>query len=408
MTTPPMTMVSLFAGAGGLDAGLEAAGFETRLAIDNDPDAIATLKATKATGLQVSKDDPRAYLQHATIHGGDITRLKKTELRELWGANEAPTLLAGGPPCQSFSSAGRQRGIEDPRGQLFKHFVRAARALRPDFVLFENVQGLVTARDREGRVGGVLALIQHEFERADYACSFALVNAADYGAAQRRVRLVMVGARRHQLPDLPPVRTHDRDALLGEESLAPWVSLRTALEGFPIEGQDDVVWANEAMEAKLAEVAPGSGIRVGGTVEKNRPGGHWGYRQDGFVADWDQPARTIRSAATPDWLRMEDGRHRRLTWQECAQLQGFPEGWVFEGKPTSLFRQIGNAVPTDLARALGGAVAESLEAGRLKRGTRPSSPPWPADFRRRIRYTKAEHRVNGHLRVRMTKDAVAA
>jgi DNA (cytosine-5)-methyltransferase 1 len=395
-------MASLFAGAGGLDAGLERAGFQTRLAIDNDADAVATLRATKEARLRINGIDGRTYLEQATVCNADLTRLTRSDLRRLWGADDPPSLLAGGPPCQSFSSAGKQRGMHDVSGRLFRDFVRAARALRPVFVLFENVQGLVTARDPEGRVGGVLMLVQEEFERAGYACSFALVNAADYGAPQRRVRLVMLGARRHSLPDLPPAPTHARNAGQLEILVQPWVSIRSALASCPERGGgEDVVWAGEAMEAKLADVEPGSGIRVGGTVESNRPSGHWGYRQDGFIADWDQPSRTIRAASTPDWLRMSDGRHRRLTWRECAALQGFPAGWCFSGSLTSRFRQIGNAVPTDLAYALGREVAEALAAGPLKRGTRLESMPWPPNFVRRIRYTKAEHRVNGHLRRRV-------
>ena len=187
-----------------------------------------------------------------------------------------------------------------------------------------------------------------------------------------------------------------------------WVSLREALKGFPLRGSADAVWANEDMEKKLAEVPPGKGIRVGGAVENNRPSGHWGYRQDGFIADWNQPARTVRAASTPDWLRMPDGRHRRLTWQECACLQGFPSEWDFQGAVGSRFRQIGNAVPVDLAAALGNLAARTLEAGPVKRNTSPSSQPWPDSFTRRIRYTTAEHRVNGALRKRAGGAKLAA
>lgn len=399
------TLMSIFAGAGGLDAGLEQAGFETRLAIDVDRDAIDTLRATKAKRLPV-EDGRRKYLAKAKLVCADVTKLTKADLLDLWGAEEPPALLAGGPPCQSFSSAGKQKGLEDDRGRLFKDFVRAARALRPSLILFENVQGLVTARDPEGRIGGVLEAIQAEFEGSGYACRFALVNAADYGTPQRRVRLVMFGSRRHELPVLPPPQTHAKD--FGTEELPRWRSIREALKGLPLRGSSDAVWANEDMEKKLAEVSPGRGIRVGGAVEKNRPGGHWGYRQDGFVADWDQPARTVRAASTPDWLRMKDGRHRRLTWQECARLQGFPEGWEFQGASASRFRQIGNAVPVELAKALGLQAAEALKGGPMKRNAAPSSEPWPPSFTRRIRYTTAEHRTNGALRRQARRTRAAA
>jgi DNA (cytosine-5)-methyltransferase 1 len=397
--------MSIFAGAGGLDAGLEQAGFETRLAVDIDRDAIETLKATKAARLAVG-GERRKHLAKARLVDADLTKLTKRDLVGLWDADQPPDLLAGGPPCQSFSSAGKQRGIDDERGRLFRDFVRAARALRPSLILFENVQGLVTARDQDGTVGGVLQAIQDEFESAGYACCFALVNSADYGSPQRRVRLVMLGSRRHELPAFPPPVTHSRDN--GAGGLLRWVSLKEALKGFPLRGSTDAVWASDDMEKKLAEVPPGKGIRVGGAVENNRPSGHWGYRQDGFIADWNQPARTVRAASTPDWLRMPDDRHRRLTWQECARLQGFPKSWDFRGTVASRFRQIGNAVPVELAAALGDLAAKTLEAGPMSRNASPSSRPWPDTFTRRIRYTTAEHRVNGALRKRVDGAKIAA
>src|SRR5262249_34109713 len=152
-----------------------------------DPDAVSTLCASKEAKLTVGPG--RAYLENARIVNADLTKLTKADLREMYGGPPGSLgVLAGGPPCQSFSSAGRMAGLDDDRGRLFRDFVRAARALQPAVVLFENVQGLVTARDSDGHVGGVLALVQASFERAGYAFSWALVNSADYGAAQRRVR----------------------------------------------------------------------------------------------------------------------------------------------------------------------------------------------------------------------------
>lgn len=388
-------IVSLFSGAGGLDAGLEQAGFSTLVALDNDRDSVATLTATKEAAIPLG--DGRTYLGEAEVHRADVTEMSTEGFLELWGRPRPPAAIVGGPPCQTFSSAGRMRGMGDKRGRLFRDFVRAARALKPDFVLFENVQGLVTARDEKGNVGGVLDLVREEFEDAGYGCSFALVNAADYGTPQRRVRLVMVGARRHAVPTFPPSPTHSRDG--GEGSmLQPWVSVREALKSVPAPEGADLVVARPDLAEKLAAVKPGSGIRVQGKVENNRPGGHWGYRQDGFVADCDSASRTIRSASTPDWLLLADGSHRRLSWRECARLQGFPDPWAFEGTATGRFRQIGNAVPVQLGRALGDVVAMALNSEPLPLGEKPVSPEWPANFRRRIRYTRSEHRVNGALR----------
>ncbi|MGH3923526.1 MAG: DNA cytosine methyltransferase [Pseudonocardiaceae bacterium] len=148
--------------------------------------------------------------------------------------------------------------------------------------------------------------------------------------------------------------------------------------------------------AALSALQPGTGLRSQGIVEANRPGGHWGYRQDCFVADLALPARTIRAASTPDWIRQQDGRSlRRLTWRECAGLQGFPTGWRFTGTVASRFRQIGNAVQGDVAAALGAVLLSALSQ---ERSARPRSAEWPAEFHRRVRYTAMEDRVNGAYR----------
>ena len=149
----------------------------------------------------------------------------------------------------------------------------------------------------------------------------------------------------------------------------------------------------------LCALQPGKGLRTPGRTEANRPGGHWGYRQDSFLADLTLPARTIRAATTPDWIREPDGRLRRLTWRECVALQGFPPEWAFSGSVASRFRQIGNAVQTDVARAIGEVLLTALKSPTP--AAPPTSAALPEEFNRRIRYTEAEHRVNGPERIRV-------
>lgn len=401
------TVIDLFCGAGGLTAALETAGWTTIAAADHDRTAMATLRATQAARVPIPGRPDRTYLDGARLVCGDVTRLGARDLRpEGAGSRWRPDLLAGGPPCQPFSSAGRMLGLEDERGTLMLDFVRLAAELRPRFVLFENVRGLLTARDREGRPGGVLKILQHEFEGVGYACRFAVLNAADYGAPQRRVRLYMLASQEENLPDFPEP-THSRAALAARqldafgEAVAgpsPWVTLREVLAArahLPVD-PNDVVRPSPARAAELHTLEPGTGIRSNGIVEGNRPSGHWGYRQDCFLADPTMPSRTIRAAATPDWVRDPDGSLRRLTWRECAALQGFPEGWAWQGGVAPRFRQIGNAVQGQIGLALGRA----LLAAALKRPRKMQvhSPPWPDEFHRRVAYTAMEERVNGHSR----------
>ena len=374
-----LTAIDLFAGAGGLASSLEASGWQTVSTLDIDENAVATLRRNQARG----------YLAGARIVEGDIHDIVARDLRPA-GVRSTwrPDLLTGGPPCQPFSSAGRMRGFEDPRGGLFQEFVRLADELKPRFILFENVAGLVTAKTPNGEVGGVLRRIQNEFEDIGYACRFDLLNAADFGAPQRRVRLYMIASRQERLPEFSRP-THSRDKSDGRK---PWVTLTEFLATQPSPSREDIVRPNAHRAAALAKLLPGTGLRSGGIVEANRPSGHWGYRQDCFVADMTMPSRTIRAAATPDWLRLRGGSMRRLTWRECANLQGFPADWEFVGTVASRFRQIGNAVQGHIGRAIGAAL--NVSASETRR-SKSASAPWPACFHKRVRYTAMEEVVNG-------------
>ncbi len=387
-----MDLVDLFCGAGGLSAGLEKAGWRTVSAVEQNADCAATLTATRAAGIPIDGRPDGSFLESCVIHEADVLDITADDLRPAGaGPDWRPGVLAGGPPCQPFSSAGRQKGLEDPRGELFLQFVRLARELRPHLLLFENVRGLVTAKTPDGQPGGVLRLVQESFEEIGYACRFQMLNAADFGAPQRRVRLFMLGALDRRLPEFPPP-THER---MKEPQLfaarEPWTTLGAFMDEQPEPELEDVVRPSGRWADALRALEPGKGLRTGGIVEANRPGGHWGYRQDGFLADPDLPARTIRAASTPDWIREPDGDMRRLTWRECAGLQGFPAGWAFQGSRASRFRQIGNAVQVRVATALGAALRTALEGPE----DRPESAPWPQEFLKRVRYTEMEARVNG-------------
>lgn len=394
------TVVDLFCGAGGLSAGLEAAGWTTVAAVDADEDAIATLRASQAAELPIP-GTTRRFLAGTKILLRDIRELAARELRPDGVVGRwRPDLLAGGPPCQPFSLSGKMRALDDPRGRLFFDFVRLAEELRPRFVLFENVAGLVTARGPNGASGAVLRLVQRSFEKIGYACRFELINAADFGAAQRRIRLFMIASCSEALPSFPE-RTHSKQV---EPSLfsrmLPWVDLGTFLTTCPPPDPSDIVRPTQRRAREMRSLRPGTGIKATGIVEANRPSGHWGYRQDCFLADPGVPARTIRAASTPDWIRETDGSLRRLTWRECAALQGFPSQWRFHGTLASRFRQIGNAVQGDVAKALGVAL---MHAAAERRRARPESSEWPANFHKRVRYTEMEEEVNGAHRAKAAR-----
>jgi DNA (cytosine-5)-methyltransferase 1 len=383
----PNTLIDLFSGAGGLSGSFERCGFETVSAIDVDRDCVATLKANQSADLRIP-GSRRRYLKDSRLICADIADVRKIDLvPEGSSADWRPDVLAGGPPCQPFSSAGSGRALNDPRGQLFRHFVRLAGELQPKVILFENVAGLVTAKNKDGVAGGVLRLIQDSFEDIGYACRFALLNAADYGAAQRRVRLYMIATSDRLIPSFP-LETHSEGHVADRKI---WVSLKQKLTSLSPAVEEDIVRPTGRRANELALLQPGTGLKSIGIVEANRPSGHWGYRQDCFVADLDRPSRTIRAAATPDWIQTPEGL-RRLTWRECAALQGFPTEWQFAGGRTSRFRQIGNAVQGDIGCALAKSISAAL--GRYQE-MKPTSEPWPNYFHKRVRYTAMEAKVNG-------------
>jgi DNA (cytosine-5)-methyltransferase 1 len=391
----PAQAVSLFSGAGGLDIGLERAGWDVVSATDIMRDSMRTLIESQAAGIPV-RGRPSTHMAGTRLIEADVRELSASDLRpqhavEGW----RPDLLVGGAPCQPWSSAGHQKGLEDPRGQLIAHMLRLIDETSPRLVLFENVRGLVTAAGPNGVPGEVLRSIQQDLADMGYASRVATLNAADYGAAQRRVRLLLMATSDHTLPGFPEP-THDRLQAHGRK---PWVSLRELLASLPAPDVADVVRPSGERAEALRALVPGKGIKTGGRVMNNRPGGHWGYRQDSFLADLDLPSRTIRAASTPDWIRLPGEDLRRLTWRECAALQGFPRDWAFTGNMASRFKQIGNAVQVDMAEAVGEVLLDALRRGPSE--TPPVTPPWPPELVKRVRYTQSEHRVNGSLRVRV-------
>jgi DNA (cytosine-5)-methyltransferase 1 len=394
MDTQPFSVVSLFSGAGGLDIGLEAAGFHTVSTLDCDPDCVASLCANQRLG--VPTGNGRNHLQGTRLLGADIEKVNAEHLRPVGaGRRWTPDLMAGGPPCQPFSSSGKMLSVEDPRGKLFQHFVRLADALQPRLILFENVRGLVTARGTRGEPGEVLDMVKDAFEGIGYATTFALLNAADFGAAQRRVRCFMMATRATALPAFPePTHAETPSGGLFDRR-SPWVTLRELLATLPPPSADEIIWPTPRLSAELGSVPCGSGLKSAGARESTRPGGHWGYRQGTFIADLDQPARTVTASASQDWIRAPDGQLRRLTLRECAALQGFPREWSFAGPVASRYRQVGNAVPIMFGRTLGESMLSVLRQGQQPK---PVSAPLPREFGSAIEYTRREHRRNGDSR----------
>lgn len=388
--------ISLFAGAGGLDLGLSNAGWKCLYACDNDKAAIATLRAN----LGGANGPHRSKRAEPILAQADVATLQGSTILDQVGRRKGEVaLLAGGPPCQSWSSAGHQLGFDDPRGRLMDDYIRLAREFETRWLLLENVRGLLTARGPSGRPGEALEHIRRRlFSEAGYQTEVALLNAADYGVPQRRVRLFLLGYRSGDTPKFP-IPTHAQSS--EARALSPWVNLGDCISGLAPPASDEILRPSAKLAALLADIRPGSGVRSPGKKETTRPGGHWGYKQGAFVADLKFPARTVTANAQQDWIRDPQLGLRKLSIRECAAVQTFPADWQFVGSQADQRRLIGNAVPPLLAQALG----QALRAHALvpPKKTAPvlaarDLQPLPEKLAAAIRYTQKEEDRNGASR----------
>lgn len=371
--------VSLFSGAGGLDLGLERAGL--------DPVSLCEIEKVFCQTLRSNQGRKRAdgieHLGKAKIINADIREVKHADLYD----GKDLDLIAGGPPCQAFSSSGKQLSVLDPRGALVNEFYRMVDALKPKMFLFENVRGLVTARDKSGEPGGVVTELIHILEEIGYSCRAALLNSADYGSYQRRVRCFIVGSRKGEAP-LFPEPTYERGSL--GLLRKPWHSLEHFLETQGDTNTANFTYPTEQLAKQLKDLPNGSGIKSPGKAETTRPGGHWGYRQGTFIADLKLPARTVTGSASQDWVRW-NGVLRRLTFNEVKLLQGFPSDWIVEGTKSQQYKQIGNAVPAVFGEALGKIIIEHLD--NFPKG-KAVPIGVPDSFKGYMAYTKKDHARN--------------
>lgn len=392
--------VSLFAGAGGLDIGLEAAGWNCRYASDIDDAAVATMKANQSARTQINGVP---VFDGTFIEKADVRALSGKHILDAIGARRGDIpLLAGGPPCQSWSSAGHQLGFQDPRGRLWSDFVRLAEEIDVRFLLFENVRGLLTARGEDGVPGSALTTIRSKLLEVGFHTTVSLLNAADFGVPQRRVRLFIIGYRSGDEPTFPPA-TNSKASERNGPGLRPWVSMSAALTEIAPLTDKEIIRPSGKLNAELELLEPGSGVKSMGKPEATRPGGHWGYKQGAFMADPSLPARTVTAGGQQDWLRDPDYGVRRLAPRECAALQTFPKDYIWPDKFSDQYRLIGNSVPPELASVVGRALlshAEKATSTLTSTAKVPNMALSPLDVRLQaaIAYTKREELRNGASR----------
>lgn len=328
--------VDLFCGCGGLSTGLLDAGIDVRLGVDNDAPSLATFELN---------------------HGSRGSRSLSADVRELTGAQlldaaqDPIDLLVGGPPCQPFSVAGKRHALDDHRGDLVFEFVRLLDETGAEAFIFENVPHLASVAK-----GAVLADLLSAFAQVGYSATARVLLAADYGVPQMRKRLFIVGTRSMGEIPMPPPRTHAPAGTLDADAKRPHVTAREALDDLPDVHDPEAehvanhepTFHSPAMQAAFATLEPG----------KREPKS----RHDRLHPD--RPSYTLR-AGTGNFspLRPVHYEHDRvLTVRECARVQSFSDHfrWPDEQARLQQYRQVGNAVPPLLARAVGEHVAKFL------------------------------------------------
>jgi DNA (cytosine-5)-methyltransferase 1 len=346
--------LSLFSGAGGLDLGIEAAGFRTASAVEVNDDAADTMEKN-FTGL-VSPVIRRSILEVPTKQILHAAGLK---------GRERPELLVGGPPCTPFSKSGfwlewKRAGL-DPDASLLQAYTRVLAEARPRAFILENVYAL-TYRNKASQAPFQRLLA--EIDDAGYQCRWAVLNAADFGVPQLRPRLFVIGVPKgNPLPELPEA-THggrwERRATGGADK--PHVTAGEALSGLSTAPEPEEV-VRGSWGHLLPAILPGDNYLYY-TAERGHPAPlfKWRSRYWSFLLKLspDRPSPTIQAQPGPN-VGPFHWDSRRLRVPELQRLFTFPDDFNFVGRRSSVQAQIGNAVPPLLAQRVAEQVAEVLD-----------------------------------------------
>lgn len=332
-----LTSIELFAGAGGLALGLEQAGFHHLGLVDFYKESTDTLKKNRPEWNVLCEDI-------AETSQRDLEKefnIKKGEL----------DLLSGGAPCQSFSYAGKRLGLEDTRGTMFYHYATFLHKLQPKTFLFENVKGLL---NHDG--GKTYKTILDIFEDEGYITQHQVLNAWDYGCPQKRERLITIGIRK-DLADkvhFEYPKPHDYKPVIRDIKL-------------DVNPDKDSCQQYSEYKRNIFKLVPPGGYwrDIDPEIAKEYMKGSWylGGGKTGMLRriSLDEPSLTVlTSPAMKQTDRCHPLEFRPFSYRENARIQTFPDDWGFCGKLMDKYKQIGNAVPVNLAKEIGLEIKKSL------------------------------------------------
>lgn len=323
------TVLELFAGAGGMAIGFENAGLQTVLLNEIDKHACETLRINR----------PDWHVVESPVEDIDFSSYEGQV-----------DIVSGGFPCQSFSYAGHSRGFEDTRGTLFFEFARCISQVKPKVILGENVKGLL--RHDKGRT---LSTMVRVLEDMGYRVQYKVLRAQFFDVPQKRERLIIVGVR----DDLPIYFPKERDYFL---------SLREALENVPESDGSEYPKRKREIMAHVPAGGYWRDLPEDLAKEYMKKSYHLGGGKTGMARRlaWDEPSLTLTcSPAQKQTERCHPSETRPLTVREYARIQTFPDEWVFSGSTANQYKQIGNAVPVNLAYHIGRSLIAMLNESPL-------------------------------------------
>jgi DNA (cytosine-5)-methyltransferase 1 len=374
---PQINVVSIFSGAGGLDIGFRDAGFNIISHLELEEDFCKTLEMNSL------------YFNNANIINTDIRQYSPTQKQKC-------EFIIGGPPCQTFSAAGRRaagvQGLDDHKGVLFEEYIRLLKFYNPKGFLFENVYGITGAQG-----GKAWELIKNEFAKVGYSINYRILNTADYGVPQFRERMIIVGTKNKTFHFPRPI--HGPDSI----SLRPYYSARHAFLDVPINEDITKLNVNGRHGYLLNDIPPGLNYSFY-TEKMGHPNPIFAWRSKFsdylYKADPEKPVRTIKAQAG-QYTGPLHWENRYLTINEFKRLQSFPDSYTIFGNKQKVLQQIGNSVPPQFARILAISILNQVFGIQFPFSINYLKDSETLTFRKRKillteEYAKKAHKANPH------------